>query len=371
MWRVILYAAVRIFDPIIFCYFATRRMKTRYLPIIIALFAFAACEEGPNLAIRTENATKPVDYSIDTAPVIPQSGLQKLTYKVGPFKLSANQKAQIMQDDPGKITFSTDEPMWVTKFTSKITDADGGDLPKDLLYTAIVANSGEKNPLCTDKEVANPFFAANTLNTEIELPEGFGYAVLADEKLETNVVLRNPHSQGFEAVYFEFEITAVPMRMAKNIKDVAPLLLDIDPCDHAPMAIAPKEFVKKRAEFELPEGGRLTKAYGLLQNYGVEVSLTNGKQPTPFWQGKTELDTEHEIVSLKPFEDSSGIPLKSGDSLTMNVIYDNSSTEWKEDATGAVMAYVARSDEAAEKTTAKASTLVESSAVKTQSYLLK
>ncbi len=345
-------------------------MKKSYLPIIIALFAFVACEEGPNLAIHTQNAAKPIDYSIDTAPQIPKSGLQKLTYKVGPFQLEPRQKAQVMQDDPGKIAFAADEPLWITKFASKIVDADGEDLPNDLLYSAIVANGGEKNPLCSDKEVANPFFAANSINKEIELPDGLGYPVLANERLEANVVLRNPRSQGYKEVYFIFELTAIPMRLAKNMKDVAPMLFDIDPCDHAPIAIAPKEFVKKKAEFELPEGGRLTKAYGLLQNYGVEISLTSGKQPTPFWQGKTELDTEHEIVSLKPFEDSSGIPLKSGESLTMHVIYDNPSTEWKEDATGAVMAYVVRSDDGAGKN-ANASSDTTSSAVKMQTYLLK
>jgi hypothetical protein len=312
---------------------------------IIALFAVfgavSACtqpSDAPNvMAAPVQQASVAVPGNSTPLP-----NLQQLTYKVGPFSLPAGQKATTMWEAPGAINFKVDDPLWLISFRPSIEDASGRELPDRLLNLAVLTNGGEKNPLCTEKEVSNPFFAATAVTKSIELPDGQGYAVLPGDSLDAKVILQNPTTQDFGEVYFKFTITAMPMKNAKNYKDVQPLLLNVDPCDYYPLSVAPKEFVKKVVQFTVPTDGYLSKAYGLLQDYGVKVSLTEDGQPTPFWESQAELTSDHKIEGLAPFEDPAGIPLKAGDELSLEVAYDNQGDDWQSSATGAVMAYIAR-----------------------------
>lgn len=337
--------------------------------MLVSVF-LAACNGssgGPNLSMK-DGQSETAKPNIGAGPVT-TTNVQKLTYKVGPFSLPAGQKAEIMWESPGSITFQTDEPLWLTSFESSIEDGSGDGLPGNLLHLAVLENSSEKNPFCSDKEVPNPFIAVNSVTKEIEMPEGVGYPVLPSDQLSAKVILQNPTAQDFNGVYFKFTLTALAMKAAKNFKDVMPMMFNIDPCNYAPLAVAPKSFVRKRASFILPEDGLLTKAYGLLQDYGVGVSLTEKEQPTPFWESKAELSSDHRIVSLAPFEDPAGLPFKAGDEISLDVIYDNQADQWQSAATGAVMAYLVRTD--GERTAGKSETASGITAASAQKMLLK
>ena len=337
--------------------------RTSFPPIIMKLsiiywslfaihFFLSACSnQGGVPNVSSSPVEEPAPISAITSP--PSTTLQKLTYKIGPFSLKAGQKAQTMWESPGSINFQTDEPLWIVSFETAVEDADGGELPNKFLHLAMLTNRSEANPLCTEKETANPFFAATAATGNIKLPENSGYAVLKDDELDAEVVLKNPTAQEFDDVYFKFTLTAVPMMAAKNFQDVMPLFLEIDPCNHAPIIVAPKEFVKKSSTFTVPEDGLLTAAYGLLQDYGVEVSLSAKDQPTPVFEAKAELSSDHKIISLPSFEDPAGIPLFAGDEISLNVAYDNRSEQWHDGATGAIMAYVTRPERDAKPATKK------------------
>ncbi|MBI2342076.1 MAG: hypothetical protein HYU98_05025 [Deltaproteobacteria bacterium] len=282
----------------------------------------------------------------ENAPIVPpptiSTSAQKLTYRIGPFSLPAGQKALTMWDEPGFINFQTDEPLWVISFEDALEESTGAALPRNLLHMAILTNRSENNPLCTEKEVANPFVATSAVTEKMELPKGLGYAVLPDDQLDAKVILKNPTAQDFNDVFYKFTITALPMKTSKNIDDVMPLLLDIDPCDHMPISLPPKEFTKKEADFLIPENGLLTKAYGLLQNNGIGVSLSESSGI--IWESNAALSEKHEIISLPEFDDPAGIPLNAGDKIRLSVSYENMDSSWHSDATGAVMAYLKRSD---------------------------
>jgi len=321
-------------------------MARYQLFILAALFALVnACQAGGSPPIMGEAEVR--EDFVPSQGGIPSvsTSLQKLTYKVGPFNLPAGQRAETMWESPGSIDFQTNDPLWVVSFEPTIEDGGGNELPPELLHLAILANSSERNPLCTEKDVANPFMAATSVTKKIALPDGIGYPVNPTDQLDAKVILQNPTAQDYSNVYFKFQITAVPMKNAKGYKDVAPLMLNVDPCDYYPISVAPKEFLKKGADFIVPESGLLTKAYGLLQNYGVSVALSAKDQPTPFWDAKARQDQDHKIIELTPFEDPAGIPLKSGDGISLTVVYDNPVDSWQNNATGAVMAYIVRTEE--------------------------
>ncbi|MBI4365262.1 MAG: hypothetical protein HY543_00415 [Deltaproteobacteria bacterium] len=322
-----------------------RRHLTSTIGLLLGYAMCIGCSQG--------SADAPALSSMPSAPatvtpptVVAGSGSRqaKLTYQIGPFDLPAGTAAEAMREQPGKVRFRVDEPMWVTAFEPRIEDGDGAPLPGSLLHLAIIANHAETNPLCTAKQMGNPFAAATASLKQITLPPGSGYAVLPDDPLSASVILHNPSEQDYHNVYFTFTLTAEPLKTAKTMTDVAPLLLDMDPCDHAPLAIEPNGYVKKSQQFNLPETGRLMQAYGLLQHYGVEIALGKESADKPFWKAAAMIDAEHQIVSLPAFDDPSGVAVNQGDPIHLSVAYDNVQERWLTDATAAAMVYVARVD---------------------------
>ena len=97
----------------------------------------------------------------------------------------------------------------------------------------------------------------------------------------------------------------------------------------------------------------MIQAHGLLQNYGVSVSLTKNEDDDPFWKGTALIDEDHRITSLPPFQDPAGIAVGSGDMITLTVAYNNASDDWFDSAIGAAMVYLARTEAEKENGTPK------------------
>lgn len=291
---------------------------------------------------------------------------------MGPYDLSSGASPEAMRDRPGTIRFRVDEPVWVTRFVPRIEDANGNTLPGSLLHLAVVSNLKEGNPLCSTKHTGNPFAAATSALKEIELPEGNGYPILPEDPLEASIVLRNPTDLDYHDVYFTFTLMGEPLKSGKAMADVAPLLLDADPCDHTPIAVEPKAFIKKSQRFAVPESGHLIKAYGLLQDYGVAIELRAESETKPFWKAAPTINANHEIVELPAYDDPVGVVLRRGDALVLDVSYENAQEEWYNDATAAAIVYIARTGEASTQPTTASKPLSKHAdpAVTVQAFLL-
>lgn len=276
-----------------------------------------------------------------------QPSVQKLIYHVGPADLNAKQPAAQMLENPQTLKFQVSEPMWITGFKPKVVDSEGNALSGKLLYKAIVFNKQESNPLCSSGNTGNPFAAATSTLTAVELPEGFGYPLMPNESLEARVVFQNPTDQELTGVLFSFELEAIPMDKAKGYHDIKAVLLDTDPCEHKPLALEPGAFVEKSQTFSMPVAGQLMVANGILSDYGVSVALTHQSgsniSVVPFWRASATLDEAHSIINLEdnPFFDPVGKSIQSGDKLTLGVAFDNFSEEWQNEATGSAMVYIA------------------------------
>ncbi|MBT3182545.1 MAG: hypothetical protein HN337_08580 [Deltaproteobacteria bacterium] len=284
----------------------------------------------------------------DSSPAIKdrlalEAGLKKIVYHVGPVDIPRGLKSEDMLEKPLIMTFQTDEPVWLVGFSPRVVDANGSKLPSELLHSAIMSNLHEENPLCSDAGGGNPFAAATSMLTEIELPQGYGYPILSTDPLEARVVLQNGSSESYVDVYFELTMLVKPMSEMTKLKDVKPMLIEIDPCTHEAADVAPGKFVEFNATYEVPDDANLIVAHGLLESYGSTVELVARDEATPFWSADANLDEEHRIVSLEgdPFEDSQGVFFKEGDAITMDISYDNSSDEWLDGVTAAAMVYLA------------------------------
>lgn len=312
-----------------------------YMVVSVTAAALSACN-GANGRPPDLSSQALANASAQTTDH-PKTTVQKLNYTFGPFRLEAGTAAAPMASKDGKLSFHVDSPIWMTGFEPHVVDAKGNPLPGKLVQIVVLSNAREANSLCSTQQTGNPFAATTSMLQKITLPEGFGYPLLPEDPLEAKIVLRNPTETDYTDVYFTFTLTAEPMDVASHKKDVAPLLLDVDPCDHAPITLPPNGMVEKKGEFVAPEDGKIVKAVGLLQEYGVSVSIEASKDAAKFsWLAKSQQDDNHQIVSLDSYEDSKGAAVKKDDPISLGVVYDNFSTEWMNDATAAAMVYIAR-----------------------------
>lgn len=328
----------------------------RFIPLAIALSATClACTQGAGgPTIKSSNsASESGAQAAPTAPTPVAASITTYQQRVGPLTIPAQTTAEQAYDHPGTLSFHVDDALWITSIEPQLEDAEGNPLPSNLVHLAYLTNQSEENPLCGEKRTGNPFFATTSAMKMITLPEGYGYAVLPDDRLTATVILQNATGQEVSNVYFSFKITGQSMSTSQVTQDLVPLLLDSDPCSHEPLAVEPGGYATMKERFAIPEDGHLIAAYGLLQDYGVRISLAKEQESdAPFWNAAATINREYQVTDLPAFTDTAGIPIQSGDGLVLTVAYHNFSEHW-EDATAAAMVYVARSNDTSSATAAK------------------
>jgi hypothetical protein len=314
--------------------------------VALSLFLLAGCgsaADSPDFSDTPANAdtSVPGDSPAVDEHLSEAAWQQRIVYHVGPVDLPANTEAAL--NAPISMRFQADEPIWVTAFEPRVVDADGSELPPTLLHHAIILNMHEDNPLCSDAAGGDPIFVATSLLVPIELPQGYGYPILATDPIEARVILQNPTDASYAGVSFELTLVARPMNEFANLADVKPMLVEPDPCGHAPLEVEPGSFVEKTATSQMLEPAVVIAASGVLGDFGAAVDLTAGKDAAPFWRAEAELDDGHRLITLSdnPFIDPKGVALKAGDALTLGVTYDNASKGWLRGALAGAMVYLA------------------------------
>jgi hypothetical protein len=329
-----------------------RSLKTAFL--VFALFiTISGCTQGfaPQFPSENDNAPSYSESDLGEPAVneelAKESGILHLIYHLGPVDLPADTPLDTMLERPLTMKFQVDQPLWILGVKPKVIDMAGEELPAVLLHHAIISNAHEENPLCSEGTVGNPFIAVSSTLTKVDLPEGYGYAILPTDPLEAKVVLFNPTQENYVDVSLELSVIAKPMNEFTSMKDVKPLMLDLDACTHEPMKVEPEQFVKRQATYSLPAGGNLIAGHAVLQNYASFLELYRGKDILPFWRTETILDENHNLLGLKndPFEDPAGVKFKKGDTITISVAYDNTKTNWIKGATSAAMIYYVMDEE--------------------------
>src|SRR3989338_7572975 len=318
--------------------------KISFMIIMIVTIVQGCTKGGENMPVFVEPSNS---VSTNETPALEEeiaavTGLEKLIYHVGPVDLEAHPDSETMLDSPLLMRFQLDKPMWIIGFEPKVVDGSGKTLPSELLHSALVSNMNEENPLCRKGSSGNPFVLASSLLTSVNFPEGYGYPISPKDTLEARIVFKNQTDESFVDVFYEIVLLAKPMNEFVALKNLKPMLVEFDPCNHSPLEIEPSLFTEKKMSYELPVSGNLLTAVGVLQDFGSTITLQKEDSSDPVWKTEAIVDENHHIEEMinNPFEDPSGIPLKEGEKIELSVGFDNFSDRWINDALPGVLLYL-------------------------------
>lgn len=303
---------------------------------------FTACSPvsgfGPNM--MNAETTPETKFENDNFDSVPSS---ILSYQMGPFDLLSGSKSNF--ENPFISYFKTNEPFWFSSLSLSIEDANGNSIPNELISQIIFLNHGEENRICNESNNGNPFAAITGNLKDNVLPAGFGYLLLPTDQLEARAVLRNSTDADYKNVYIHFSIHGEIASENKIVTDVFPIMIGNDPCSFVPLEISPGQILEDAVSYGAPEKGKIIKAYGLLQTFGVSVELSKNDS-VPFWEGMAIIDESYKIIDLPPFEDISGIDIQDGDQINSHITYNNMGNTWFSDATASAILYIARDENA-------------------------
>lgn len=328
-----------------------RTMKMRatilIMTIAIALLSASCNESGGDMPAYGEESAEELPAASEGARVAEriadEVGVKRIVYHVGPVDLPGGYGTDSTDQAPLTMRFQIDEPMWVTGFEPNVVDDHGTKLPNSLLSLAVMSNMHEQNPLCEEAAGGNPFFVASSTLSSINLPQGYGYPLLPTDPVEISAYLKNAGEEGFSNVYFEVTLIARPITEFAKLADITPVLMEFEPCNHDSISVEPDSFYESETSYSVGQDGSLVMALGVIGDYGARVGLRAKDAAVPFWESYAMLDDSHHVITLteNPFEDSAGVDLKAGDTITMEVSYDNYSKDWIDDAPAAAMLYLA------------------------------
>lgn len=317
---------------------------------LLATFV-TACSGGGHFQFLDEPVDGPISPSVGTTPSVNQelaakAGLERIVFRIGPVDLPAGTRVDAMLDRPLVMRFHLSAPAWIVGFEPRVIDVQGARLPGDLLHEALLINAHDEDPLCGAGSSGNPIAAATSLLTDIHFPDGYGYPILPTDPLEARVVLKNQTDKSYPDVSFEIALLTKPMNELMDFKEIVPVLLEFDPCDHEPIDIPPGEFKPRTQTFTMARGGNIVLANGLAGDFAATISLAKDQDAAPFWQAAARLDEDHRLLGLdpNPFEDPAGVSIAAGGNLLLSLTYDNTSTDWLAGAPAGAMVYLAEEE---------------------------
>jgi plastocyanin len=153
------------------------------------------------------------------------NGAQRMTYRVGPFKIIPGQN----EIDNDIIAEKPQVDGWITRIRPDLTYTNGKVPGVDVihLHHGVWLNLGERDS--TWPGLPERFVAAGEEKTEIEFPKGYAYEHHADDRWLLNHMIHNLTPVPTE-VYMTYEIDFIPKTSprARGMKEVRPIWMDVE-----------------------------------------------------------------------------------------------------------------------------------------------
>lgn len=315
----------------------TRRFRRRLAPAVLLAVA-GALLAGPG----TASAAAP--HCIDSAP-----GEQKCTYRV-PITVAPYEVLQTTSALTNQNTAPQFDGM-VTKMETDIVDADGSPVPisRLMLHHIVFLNVAKSDKTCSSTIgwdsrpsglMRERFFAAGEERAKMSLPEGYGYDINSSNAWVMLYMVMN-HRQATDSAYVEY--TATVKTDTTGMTPVEPYWMDINDCHvdpyyNVPGTGGPGSLDVVTRDVTIQTSGRIVAGIGHVHggakgltisepscgNRQIAVSNpTWGDAGHPFYNVRPILH-EPGPVNMTAFQTQQGIPVRQGEVVRLNSIYDNS-----------------------------------------------
>jgi plastocyanin len=233
---------------------------------------------------------------------------------------------------------------YVVGISATVTDTSGVEEPIShiMLHHIVFEKVGTFDYTCksfTDYDgnklpaFAERFYAEGEERTTISMPAGYGYPNRGTDKWAMTFMLMN-HRNVTESVYVQYTVRYVTNETLTSVK---PVWLDVRNCQSDPIFSVPGTGPKfstysQKADFTIPEGGRIVAGGAHLHGGGLKLALTNQScsgarlfQSEPTWGLPVIRPVMHENgpKHMTTLSTTNGIPVAAGDKLRLTATYDN------------------------------------------------
>ncbi|MDP9189116.1 MAG: hypothetical protein M3O25_07695 [Actinomycetota bacterium] len=238
----------------------------------------------------------------------------------------------------------------VTKMETDIVDGNGAPVPisRLMLHHIVFINAAEPDNTCAtvtgwDSQpgglLRERFFAAGEERAKISMPSGYGYKTNSSNLWAMLYMVMN-HRQATDSAFIEYTVT---VDTDPAIKDVTPYWLDINDCHvdpyyNVPGTGKPGSLQTRYRDLVMPASGRIVAGIGHVHGGAQKLTLTKPScanqqlaESIPTWG-----NGDHPFYNVRPilhepgpthmtaFQSGSGIPVRQGETVRLNAIYDNS-----------------------------------------------
>ena len=272
-------------------------------------------------------------YSFTTGPIT-----------VGPYEVKQNNFDYGIPRPPGAGA--------ITHMETDVVDKDGTPVPiqrlmlHHIVFFNLGSGLGKKDPTCDsitalDSRTQIPayverFYGAGEERAVLDLPDGHGYEVGADDTWGLTWMMMNHRSKS-DTAYIKYTVTYE----TEPVKAVHPVWLDVENCKADPVydvpgGGAPGSTHERTSDWTSPWHGRIVGGLGHVHGGAKELQITQPGcgdrllgRSRPTWGGP-----EHPFYNVKPvlhepgpinmtgFSSNAGIPVAAGETVRLKSLYD-------------------------------------------------
>lgn len=270
-----------------------------------------------------------------TIRVTVDSATRTVRLTSGPYHVAAGDPAVRERPDGGMHAHGPLEPFrtftwpvtgWLRSVALRITDADGRELPRQLIHHINVVNLDRRQLLYP---AAERLIAMGQETEDIRLPTGVGIPVASGSAMGLVLMWHNMTDASWDGVTVELEIEWLPPNFYPRPLDVLPVYMDVtDPIAKPVDFDLPAGRQVFAADFVMPIDGRIIGVGGHLHDHGTGLRLTEVRDDDEkeVVSLDTELDASGRILGVErkfPGIRGRGIKLHQGRTYRMRGSYDN------------------------------------------------
>jgi hypothetical protein len=210
------------------------------------------------------------------------SARKELTITAGPYDLPnmppmedhAMMDHGVSHDTPVQ-QFAWPIDGWFRGFRIGLVDANGKDLPRDVIHHLIMVNFSRRQLVYA---AAERLMGAGTETDDVSVPKTIGVPMTPGMQLGMYVAWHNDTGKDLKDVYLKVTMLWTPKNQNPQPVNSMPVYMDVNLTVGGSNTFdVPPGKSEKAYEFTLPVGGRLLGVGGHLHDYGVRVRLEDAE----------------------------------------------------------------------------------------------